>query len=102
MGATVEKKKQSYVFDRKLTDEEIDELVENYEYDPKYLDPNYDGEDDGPLFDKFGNPTETWIRMKYEDLHNLPVYSEPMTLEEFFAELNELRNEIDDARDKTA
>ena len=93
MGATVEKKKQSYVFDRKLTDEEIDELIENYEYDPKYLDPNYDGEDDGPLFDKFGNPTETWIRMKYEDIHNLPVYSEPMTLDELFAEWAQIYEE---------
>ena len=42
MEAVMEKKKKSYVFDRKLTDEEIEELIENYDYDPKYLDPDYD------------------------------------------------------------
>ena len=100
MGEVSTKPKQSYVFDRKLTDEEIHELIENYEYDPKYLDPDYeDPDDDGVLWDKFGNPTESMIRMKYEDLHNLPVYSEPMTLDELFAEWTQIYEETQNERD---
>ena len=87
MEEVIARPKQSYVFDHKLTDEEIEALIENYDYDPKYLDPDYDDEnDDGVLWDKFGNPTESMIRMKYEELHGLDTYSEPMTLDELFAE----------------
>ena len=55
MDNVTEKKKQSYVFDRKLTDEEIEQLIENYDYDPKYLDPDYDdgGTELEPVWDKF-------------------------------------------------
>ena len=96
MEATLTKPKQSYVFDHKLTDEEIHELIVNYDYDPKYLDPNYDDGDDGVLWDKFGNPTESMIRMKYEDLHGLAQYSEPMTLDEFSDWLDEVRAEVEE------
>ncbi len=41
MEAVTERKRQSYKFDRKLTDEEISQLIENYDYDPKYADPDY-------------------------------------------------------------
>ena len=53
MENVTEKKKQSYVFDRKLTDEEIEQLIENYDYDPKYLDPDYDdgGTELEPIWD---------------------------------------------------
>ena len=34
MEARMTKPKQSYVFDRKLSDEELHELIENYEYTP--------------------------------------------------------------------
>ena len=95
MAEVLTRPKQSYVFDHKLTDEEIDELVENYEYDPKYLDPDYDDDDDGILWDKFGNPTESMIRMKYEDMHGLAQYSEPMTLDEFGGWLDEVRAEVE-------
>ena len=86
MEAALEKKKQSYIFDRKLTDEEIEELIENYDYDPKYLDPDYDdgGDELEPVWDKYGNPTEATIRAMYEDRHD--IGSEPMTLDELFAE----------------
>lgn len=47
MEAVMEKKKQNYVFDRKLTYEEIHELVENYEYEPNF-------EDNGVLWDGSG------------------------------------------------
>ena len=86
MEAITEKKKQSYVFDRKLTDEEIHELVENYDYTPDF-------EDDGVLWDKFGNPTESMIRWTYERNHGLDELSEPMTWEEFCDELQELYDE---------
>ena len=96
MDAVMTKPKQSYVFDHKLTDEEIHELIENYGYDPKYLDPDYeDPDDDGILWDKFGNPTESMIRMKYEDLHGLAQYSEPMTLDEFHDWMAEVCAEVD-------
>ncbi len=102
MDEVIERPKQSYVFDRKLSDDEIEELIENYDYDPKYLDPDYDdgGTELDPVYDRFGNPTESLIRALYEDRHD--IGSEPMTLDEFFAELNELRAEADNARDKTA
>ncbi|MBQ4402452.1 MAG: hypothetical protein IJJ91_00455 [Synergistaceae bacterium] len=93
MEAVVEKKKQSYVFDRKLTDEEIEELIENYDYDPKYLDPDYDdgGTELEPVWDRFGNPTEATIRARYEARHD--IGTGPMTLDEFDAWLDELRAE---------
>ena len=93
MEAVMEKKKQSYVFDRKLTDEEIEELIENYDYDPKYLDPDYDdgGTELEPVWDKFGNPTEATIRALYEERHD--IGTGPMTLYEFDAWLDELRAE---------
>ena len=93
MDAVMTKKKQSYVFDRKLTDEEIEELIENYDYDPKYLDPDYDdgGTELEPVWDRFGNPTEATIRAMYESRHD--IVSEPMTLDELFAEWAEIYEE---------
>ena len=86
MEAVITKPKQSYVFDRKLTDEEIEELIENYDYDPKYLDPDYDdgGTELEPVYDKYGNPTEATIRAMYEDRHDLT--EGPMTIDELFAD----------------
>ena len=93
MEATLTKKKQSYIFDRKLSDEEIDELIENYDYDPKYLDPDYDdgGTELEPVWDKYGNPTEATIRAMYEARHD--IVSEPMTLDELFAEWADIYEE---------
>ncbi len=93
MENVTEKKKQSYVFDRKLTDEEIEELIENYDYDPKYLDPDYDdgGTELEPVWDKFGNPTEATIRALYEKEHD--IGTGPMTMDEFDSWLDELRAE---------
>ena len=86
MEAVMEKKKQNYVFDRKLTDEEIEELIENYDYNPKYLDPDYDdgGTELEPVWDRFGNPTEATIRARYEVRHG--IVDGPMTLDELFAD----------------
>ena len=95
MEALTTKPKQSYVFDHKLTDEEIEELIENYDYDPKYLDPDYDdgGTELEPVHDRFGNPSEALIRLWYERRHGLDVYSEPMTLDELFAEWTQIYEE---------
>ncbi|MBQ4402454.1 MAG: hypothetical protein IJJ91_00465 [Synergistaceae bacterium] len=95
MEAVMEKKKQSYVFDRKLTDEEIHELVENYEYEP-------DVEDNGVLWDRFGNPTESMIRWTYERNHGLDELSEPMTLEELAADWAQMLEEVDDEESRAA
>ncbi len=93
MEAVTEKKKQSYKFGRKLTDEEIAQLIENYDYDPKYADPDYfdENEPGEPIWDEFGNPTESTIRAKYEALHD--IGEGPMTLDEFNSWLDELRAE---------
>ena len=93
MEAVTERKRQSCKFDRKLTDEEISQLIENYDYDPKYADPDYfdENEPDEPIWDEFGNPTEATIRAKYEALHD--IGEGPMTLDEFDGWLDELREE---------
>lgn len=93
MEALTTKPKQSYVFDHKLTDEEIEELIENYDYDPKYLDPDYDdgGTELEPVHDRFGNPSEALIRALYEARHD--ICSEPMTLDELFAEWKQIYEE---------
>ena len=94
MEATMTKPKQSYVFDHKLSDEEIEELIENYDYDPKYLDPDYDdgGTELEPVYDRFGNPTEATIRALYEDRHDI---GETLSWEEFCDELQELYDETE-------
>ncbi len=90
MSEVLTRPKQSYVFDHKLTPEEIQELVDNYDYDPDVYDNEYDL-GDGILFDKYGNPTEDTIRSHYEAEHG---YTEgPLTFEEFTAELDALRAE---------
>ena len=95
MEAVMTRPKQSYVFDHKLTDEEIEELIENYDYDPKYLDPDYeDSDDDGVLWDRFGNPTESMIRSKYEERYGLDD-EKTMTLDELFAEWDNLYEETE-------
>ena len=93
MDAVLTRPKQSYKFDRKLSEEEIEELIENYDYDPKYLDPDYDdgGTELEPVYDRFGNPTEATIRALYEDRHD--IGGEPMTLDELFAEWDRIYEE---------
>ena len=83
MEATMTKPKQSYVFDHKLTDEEIRALIDNYDYDPNWDDDiDDDNCDIEPLYDKYGNPTESMIRAFYETEHGL---CEEVTLEELLA-----------------
>ena len=79
---------QSYIFDRKLSEEEIKELVRNYEYDPDNCP-----DDGGAIWDKFGNPTEATICAMYEDEHDIGYG--PFTPEEFDDWLDEVRAEAD-------
>ena len=88
MEAILENKKQSYTFDHKLKEDEIHELVENYDYDPE----NY-SDDGGKIWDEFGNPTESTICAMYEDKHDL-CYG-PFTPDEFDEWLDEIREEAD-------
>ena len=97
MEAVTTRPKQSYKFDRKLTAEEIQALVDNYDYDPSVYDSDDLG--DGVLFDKFGNPTEAMIRAMYEDKYDI---GEEMTLDELFAEMDEIWNEAGNEEHKTA
>ena len=89
MEEVMTKPKQSYVFDHKLTAEEIEQLIENYDYDPDF-------EDDGVLFDGYDNPTESMIRWEYEKRHGLAEYEGPFTSEEFDDLMDEWRKEADD------
>lgn len=89
MEAVLEKPRVWQKPTRKLTDEEINDLVENYDYDPRYLDPDYDdGKELEPIYDRFGNPTESTIRAMYEKRHD--IGSEPMTLDELFADFDRM------------
>ena len=88
MEALMTKPKQSYVFDRKLTDEEIRWLIDNFDYDA-WLEDYYNDDDDAeepePVWDKFGNPTRDTIAAKYEAEHGI---GEIMTVEEAIAEIH--------------
>ena len=71
---------------RKLTDEEIEELIETYDYDPEYEeDENREPE---PIYDEFGNPTRDTIAALYENRHGLTT---PTTLDELFAWVDSLK-----------
>ena len=82
---TVLERKKWVAPTRKLTAEEIEALIENYDYDPNWDDGIDDDDDDceiEPLYDKYGNPSESMIRSFYESRHGL---GEVVTLEELFA-----------------
>ncbi len=66
---------------RKLTDEEIQEIVENFDYDAYLEDFNEDA-DPEPVYDRYGNPTRDTFASLYESLHDL---GEETTIEELFS-----------------
>ncbi len=97
MEEVIARPKQSYVFDHKLTDSEVRELIDNFDYEAYEAVASDDDYEPGPVWDQFGNPTIDTIAAKYEVEHGL--LEGPMTLDEFFAELDELRAEVDNERD---
>ena len=89
------KKRKAWVKpDHKLTKEEIDELVRDFDYEG-YLADFDDNADPEPSYDKYGNPSRDTLANMYEDMHDL---GERLTLEELFAECNEWRAEVDEER----
>ena len=85
MEAVIERKKQSYKFDHKLTDEEIEEVLENWNYDPSYYDEDDDSDVPAPVFDKYGNPTRETLDAMYEERHGIGYV---MTVEEAIEEIH--------------
>ena len=78
--------------DRVLTDDEIEELIETFDYE-SYEKEAY-GNDDyepAPIYDMFGNPTRDTIAALYEGRHHIGYG--PMTLEEFFDDMRKLYEE---------
>ena len=91
MEAVVETKKNTWKApERKLTDEEIEEILANWVYDPSYYD-DYDDDSDvpAPVWDKYGNPTRETLDAMYESRHGIGYV---MTLEEAIAEIHEACN----------
>ena len=70
-------------FDRKLSDDEIREILDNYDYDPDYDDEN--DPSSAYIFDRFGNPTRATLDAFYETEHGLTTH---VTIEELFAEFD--------------
>ena len=85
MEAVIERKNQSFLFDHKLTDEEIEEVLENWNYDPSYYDEDDDSDVPAPVFDKYGNPTRETLDAMYEERHGIGYV---MTVEEAIEEIH--------------
>ena len=80
------------LFDHKLSPEELEEVLANWEYDPSYYDDDDDCDTPAPLWDIYGNPTRETLDAMYEDRHDI---GETMTWEEFCDELQELYDETE-------
>ena len=85
MEAVLVRKKQSCLFDRKLTDEEIEEVLEHWDYDPSYYDDEDDGDVPAPIWDKYGNPTHETLDAMYEARHGIGYV---MTVDEAIEEIH--------------
>lgn len=86
---TIEKAKKAWVKpDHKLSEEEFEDILANWDYDPEYSDEYDEFNENGSrlLFDKFGNPTYGTFESIYETRHGL---TEEVTLEELFAPYDE-------------
>ena len=93
MEGVIARPKQSYVFDHKLTDSEVRELIDNFDYEAYEAVASDDDYEPGPVWDQFGNPTIDTIAAKYEVEHGL--LEEPMTLDEFHDWLHAIMSEDD-------
>ncbi|MBR1439300.1 MAG: hypothetical protein IJ587_12280 [Synergistaceae bacterium] len=86
MEAVLERPKTSFLFDRKMTDEEIEEILEHWNYDPSYYDDDDDSGMPAPVWDKYGNPTRETLDAMYESRHGIGYV---MTVEEAIQEIHE-------------
>ena len=88
MNAVLDRPKTSWVKPtRKLTEEEIEELIENYDYNSSVYDEDDDSTALDPVYDIYGNPTESTIRALYESRHGI---GEETTLNELLAWVDSL------------
>lgn len=85
MEAVLERKKW-VAPTRKLTAEEVEALIENYDYDPEYEEDEY--RESEPIYDEYGNPTRDMIAALYENRHGLTT---PTTLEDLFTWADSLK-----------
>lgn len=76
-------------FTSKLTGEEIEALLQEWEYDPHRFDDD-DLDTPAPIYDKYGNPTVETMDAFYESEHGL---GEETTLEELFAWVDSLKED---------
>ena len=90
MEALITRTKRAWVKPaRKLTPEEIDDILEHWDYDPDY-DGRYDEytkEGIRLLYDEFGNPSYGTLEAMYETEHGL---TEPATLDDLRAWVDSL------------
>ena len=88
MDSVLDRQKTSWVKPtRKLTEAEIKELIDNYDYDPNVYDEDDYSTELDPVYDAYGNPTESTIRAMYESRHGI---GEETTLDELLAWANNL------------
>ena len=86
MEAVLDRPAKNSLFDRKMTDEEIEEILEHWNYDPSYYDDDDESDEPSPVWDKYGNPTRETLDAMYEARHGIGYV---MTVEEAVAEIHE-------------
>ena len=86
MEAVLERSK-SCLFDHKLSDEELAEVLANWDYDPSYYDDEDDCDVPAPVRDRFGNPTRETLDAMYETEHGL---TEPTAVEDLLSWVDSL------------
>ena len=84
--------------DHKLTHEEIEDILEHWDYDPEHGEEYEEYNENGValLDDKFGNPSYGSFEALYEKRHNISCG--PMTLDEFGDWLDDVIAETDAER----
>lgn len=92
----MERTKRAWVKpDHKLSPEEIEDILEHWDYDPEYGEEIEECNENGvPLLDdEFGNPSYGSFEAMYEGRHGLT--EGPMTMEEFGDWIQEVLAEAD-------
>lgn len=90
MEAILERRKNTWTAPkRKLTEEEIEEILADWVYDPEYYDDDDDSDVPAPLWDEYGNPTRESLDAMYEARHGIGYV---MTVDEAIANIHEACN----------